>query len=159
MISTLLGDVTEGTTILKEGTLQMSVFIGRVNETSPQLMGGNHSSFDISQELNSPSEDSYAIGRTSSPILPVVSSVLVAVCRISCQRHRRHGISGTNVRIIHGLIILPIVGNCAGHTTAMTVIAKNNLGLAIGASVGSSIQIALFGLHWLCLRATLWTGI
>jgi Ca2+:H+ antiporter len=43
-----------------------------------------------------------------------------------------------------GLIILPIAGNVAEHITAMTVAAKNKMDLAIGVSVGSSIQIALF---------------
>jgi Ca2+/H+ antiporter len=42
-----------------------------------------------------------------------------------------------------GLIILPIAGNAAEHITAMTVASKNKMDLAIGVSVGSSIQIAL----------------
>jgi Ca2+:H+ antiporter len=42
-----------------------------------------------------------------------------------------------------GLIILPVAGNAAEHITAMTVASKNKMDLAIGVSVGSSIQIAL----------------
>jgi Ca2+:H+ antiporter len=43
-----------------------------------------------------------------------------------------------------GIILLPIAGNAAEHITAMTVASKNKMDLAIGVSVGSSIQIALF---------------
>lgn len=43
-----------------------------------------------------------------------------------------------------GLIILPIAGNTAEYVTAVTVAAKNKVDLAIGVSMGSSIQVALF---------------
>jgi Ca2+:H+ antiporter len=49
------------------------------------------------------------------------------------------GISETFV----GLILLPIVGNAAEHVTAVTVAIKDKMDLAIGVSVGSSMQIAL----------------
>ncbi|KAI1614919.1 Ca2+:H+ antiporter [Exophiala viscosa] len=42
-----------------------------------------------------------------------------------------------------GLILLPIVGNAAEHTTAVTVAVKDKMDLAIGVAVGSSMQIAL----------------
>jgi calcium/proton exchanger cax len=42
------------------------------------------------------------------------------------------------------LIVLPIAGNVAEHITAVTVAPKGKVDLAIGVSVGSSIQIALF---------------
>ncbi|KIV86922.1 calcium/proton exchanger [Exophiala sideris] len=42
-----------------------------------------------------------------------------------------------------GLILLPIVGNAAEHTTAVTVAIKDKMDLAIGVAVGSSMQIAL----------------
>eukprot|EP00428_Durinskia_dybowskii_P040388 CAMPEP_0170261330 /NCGR_PEP_ID=MMETSP0116_2-20130129/30545_1 /TAXON_ID=400756 /ORGANISM="Durinskia baltica, Strain CSIRO CS-38" /LENGTH=433 /DNA_ID=CAMNT_0010512393 /DNA_START=113 /DNA_END=1414 /DNA_ORIENTATION=- len=43
-----------------------------------------------------------------------------------------------------GLILLPIVGNAAEHTTAVTVAYKDKMDLALGVAVGSSTQIALF---------------
>ncbi|KAK5050563.1 hypothetical protein LTR84_003844 [Exophiala bonariae] len=43
-----------------------------------------------------------------------------------------------------GLILLPIAGNVAEHVTALSVATKNKMDLAIGVSVGSSIQITLF---------------
>jgi len=42
-----------------------------------------------------------------------------------------------------GLILLPIVGNAAEHATAVTVAVKDKMDLAIGVTIGSSVQIAL----------------
>ncbi|UKZ79889.1 hypothetical protein TrVFT333_007652 [Trichoderma virens FT-333] len=42
-----------------------------------------------------------------------------------------------------GLIIMPIVGNVAEYATVVVVAARDNMGLALAVSVGSSIQIAL----------------
>ncbi len=42
-----------------------------------------------------------------------------------------------------GLILIPIVGNAAEHVTACVVAVKNNMDLAMGVAIGSSIQIAL----------------
>lgn len=43
-----------------------------------------------------------------------------------------------------GLILLPIVGNAAEHTTAVSAAYKGMMDLALGVAVGSSTQIALF---------------
>mmetsp|Transcript_45670 Transcript_45670/g.97547 ORF Transcript_45670/g.97547 Transcript_45670/m.97547 type:complete len:409 (+) Transcript_45670:54-1280(+) len=43
-----------------------------------------------------------------------------------------------------GVILLPIVGNAAEHTTAITAAMKNKMDLSIGIAVGSATQIALF---------------
>jgi Ca2+:H+ antiporter len=43
-----------------------------------------------------------------------------------------------------GVIILPIIGNAAEHTTAVTVAIKNKMDLSVSVAVGSSLQIALF---------------
>ncbi|KAJ1729118.1 hypothetical protein LPJ61_003684 [Coemansia biformis] len=50
-----------------------------------------------------------------------------------------------------GMILLPIVGNAAEHTTAVTVAIRNKMDLALGVAVGSSIQIALFVMPFLCI--------
>jgi Ca2+:H+ antiporter len=42
------------------------------------------------------------------------------------------------------LILLPIVSNAGEHTTAVTIVYKDKMDLAIGIAIGSSIQIALF---------------
>lgn len=43
-----------------------------------------------------------------------------------------------------GVIVLPIIGNAAEHSTAVTVAMKNKMDLSVSVSVGSSMQIALF---------------
>jgi Ca2+:H+ antiporter len=43
-----------------------------------------------------------------------------------------------------GVILLPIIGNAAEHTTAVTVAIKNKMELSVSVAVGSSMQIALF---------------
>ena len=85
------------------------------------------------------------ISRTSSLILLIISTTLVALCA-------EFMVGSVNSLVIHtnlseaflGLIILPIVGNAAEHITAVSMAAKNKMDLAIGVAIGSSIQIALF---------------
>lgn len=43
-----------------------------------------------------------------------------------------------------GVILLPIIGNAAEHTTAVTVAMKNKMDLSVSVALGSSLQIALF---------------
>jgi Ca2+:H+ antiporter len=43
-----------------------------------------------------------------------------------------------------GIILIPIVGNAAEHTTAIIMAIKNKLDISIEIAVGSSLQIALF---------------
>lgn len=43
-----------------------------------------------------------------------------------------------------GVILLPIVGNAAEHTTAVTVAMKGKMDLSISVAVGSSTQVAVF---------------
>ena len=51
--------------------------------------------------------------------------------------------SGGLSKSVIGLIILPLIGNVVELLTVVTVAAKDKMALAIGVSVGSSIQIAL----------------
>ena len=43
-----------------------------------------------------------------------------------------------------GIILIPIVGNAAEHTTAVIMALKNKLDISLEIAVGSSLQIALF---------------
>jgi Ca2+:H+ antiporter len=110
----------------------------------PQLL------YRARRSLDSPTCDNFShavprIGRMASLILLLSSSILIAICA-------EFLVSTIDDMVTHsplsepfiGLIILPIAGNVAEHITAMTVAAKNKMDLAIGVSVGSSIQIALF---------------
>ncbi|KAJ9203252.1 hypothetical protein DTO164E3_2723 [Paecilomyces variotii] len=85
------------------------------------------------------------MSRTSAVVMLLVSTALVAVCAEFLVDAIPGMIASSNVsQAFIGLIILPIVGNAAEHVTAVSVATKNKMDLAIGVSVGSSIQIAIF---------------
>ena len=43
-----------------------------------------------------------------------------------------------------GIILIPIIGNAAEHTTAITMAMKNKMDVSIEIVIGSSLQIILF---------------
>jgi len=47
-------------------------------------------------------------------------------------------------QVFVGVILVAFIGNAAEHSTAILVAVKNNMDLAFGIAVGSSLQIALF---------------
>ncbi|EJT72388.1 vacuolar calcium ion transporter [Gaeumannomyces tritici R3-111a-1] len=85
------------------------------------------------------------MSRTTAVILLLVSTGLVAICAEFMVDAIGEVVQGSAVsEAFIGLILLPIVGNAAEHTTAVTVAMKNKMDLAIGVALGSSIQIAIF---------------
>ena len=89
--------------------------------------------------------DAPPMSQTASLILLLISTSLVALCAEFLVGSIEHLVENSPLsEAFIGLIILPIVGNAAEHVTAVTVAAKNKLDLALGVSLGSSIQIALF---------------
>ncbi|KAL1301838.1 hypothetical protein AAFC00_006023 [Neodothiora populina] len=85
------------------------------------------------------------MSRTSACVMLLITTGLVAVCAEFMVDAIPEMLESSSVsQAFIGLIILPIVSNAAEHVTAVTVAAKNKMDLAIGVSVGSSIQIALF---------------
>ncbi len=46
-------------------------------------------------------------------------------------------------QIFVGLIVIPIIGNAAEHSSAVLMAAKNRMDLAVSIAVGSAIQVAL----------------
>jgi Ca2+:H+ antiporter len=45
--------------------------------------------------------------------------------------------------IFVGLIVVPIIGNAAEHSSAVMMALKNRMDLAVGIAIGSSTQVAL----------------
>jgi len=43
-----------------------------------------------------------------------------------------------------GVFVVAILGNAAGHATAVTAALKNRMDLALSVAIGSSVQVALF---------------
>lgn len=92
-----------------------------------------------------PQDAEPAMSRTAAVVLLLISTALVAVCAEFLVDAIPDMLETSNVsEAFIGLIILPIVGNAAEHVTAVSVATKNKMDLAIGVSVGSSIQIAIF---------------
>jgi calcium/proton exchanger cax len=89
-------------------------------------------------------EEEEHLSQLAAVVLLLVSTALVAVCAEFLVDSIQEVVETSHVNQVGiGLIILPIVGNAAEHVTAIKVAYKNNMDLAIGVAVGSSIQIAL----------------
>jgi Ca2+:H+ antiporter len=74
----------------------------------------------------------------------VVVTILVSVCADYLVDSIDSLVETTHIsKTFVGLILIPIVGNAAEHVTAVVVSYKNKMDLAIGVSIGSSLQIAL----------------
>lgn len=73
------------------------------------------------------------------------STTLVALCAEFMVNSISSITSGNNSISIEfvGLILLPIIGNASEHISSVTVACKDKMDLAIGITVGSSMQIAL----------------
>lgn len=92
-----------------------------------------------------PKRDDPPLGIWSAVFLLLGSTALVAICAEFLVGSIEHLVENSPLsEAFVGLIILPIVGNAAEHVTAVVVASKNKLDLALGISLGSSIQIALF---------------
>lgn len=114
--------------------------------SSPPTRAGTGMS-EKSQPLapTKPSEEEPPLGIWAAVILLLGSTALVAVCAEFMVGSIEHLVDNSPLsEAFVGLIILPIVGNAAEHVTAVVVASKNKLDLALGVSLGSSIQIALF---------------
>ena len=56
-----------------------------------------------------------------------------------------------------GLILIPIVGNVAEHTTAVIMALKNKMDITLEIAVGSSLQIAMFVIPVMVLLSLIFT--
>ena len=96
---------------------------------------------------------------TKSVILLAVATVGVAVeseilVGVIEPATRALGVS----EVFLGLILIPIIGNAAEHSTAVTAAFKGDADLALQIAVGSSTQVALFVAPVLVLLAPLLTS-
>jgi Ca2+:H+ antiporter len=72
----------------------------------------------------------------SAVAIGVISEILVSVTEESVK------VMGLSEFFV-GLILVPIIGNAAEHSSAILMAMKNRMDLAINVAVGSSIQVAL----------------
>ncbi|PGH12961.1 calcium/proton exchanger [Helicocarpus griseus UAMH5409] len=91
------------------------------------------------------SETGAVISSKASITLMVISRALIAInAELLVNSIHHMAKDGPINEAFIRLIILPVASNAAEHMTGMSVAAKNNMDLAIGVSVGSSIQMGLF---------------
>jgi Ca2+:H+ antiporter len=79
----------------------------------------------------------------------VITLVLVAVAigwmselLVGATEVTVHALGLSNVFV--GLILIPIIGNAAEHSSAVLMARKNRMDLAASIAIGSSVQVALF---------------
>jgi Ca2+:H+ antiporter len=74
-----------------------------------------------------------------------ISTVLVAYLSEILVHRLEHVATHFHIgRIFIGLVVVAIIGNAAEHSTAIFMARKNKMDLAMGISLGSGTQIALF---------------
>ena len=96
------------------------------------------------QQSQSHEEEPQILSPPAAATWLVLVTVLVAVCAEYLVDSIDSIVASTGIsKTFIGLILLPIVGNAAEHVTAVVVSYKNKMDLAIGVSIGSSMQIAL----------------
>ncbi|KAH8896998.1 Calcium/proton exchanger [Thozetella sp. PMI_491] len=84
------------------------------------------------------------LGTWSGAVVLVLVTLVISVCADYLVDSIDDIVaSGKISKTFIGLILIPIVGNAAEHVTACVVAVKNNMDLAMGVAIGSSIQIAL----------------
>lgn len=104
------------------------------NDEENQQPGENNQEEEEERVLSAPWALVWLIGCT----------VLVSICADYLVNAIPSIVASTGMsKTFIGLILIPIVGNAAEHVTAVVVSYKNKMDLAIGVSLGSSLQIAL----------------
>ena len=82
---------------------------------------------------------------TKAIVILVVSTIFIAIE----SELLVYGVEGITLKlglseIFVGIIVIPIIGNAAEHTTAIVMALKNKMDVAIEIAIGSSLQIILF---------------
>lgn len=85
-----------------------------------------------------------SMGPIAAGAVLLVTTVLVSICADYLVGSIDDIVKSTGMsKAFIGLILLPIVGNAAEHVTAVVVAMKDDMDLAMGVAIGSSVQIAL----------------
>jgi calcium/proton exchanger cax len=109
-------------------------------------IGSKKDSLDnLASESDDGSSDEPELGITAAIILLVLSASLASICAEFLVGSIELVIEHAPItETFLGLIILPLLGNAAELSTAVTVAIKNKMDLAINVTIGSGIQISLF---------------
>lgn len=90
-------------------------------------------------------DDAHTLGPWAAGVVIIVVAATVAICAHYLVQAIDPFVQTVHIsKTFTGLILIPIIGNVAEHTTAVVVAWKNKMGLAIAVAMGSCLQIALF---------------
>ncbi|KAF9531314.1 Sodium/calcium exchanger protein-domain-containing protein [Crepidotus variabilis] len=101
----------------------------------------------VTTHLTSSTHDERA--RLNTPSALILLAIVTALAYVTAEHlvDSLHGLIDSHPSISKEwitLIVIPIIGNAAEHTTAVIVASKGKFDLAMSVAVGSCIQIALF---------------
>lgn len=77
-------------------------------------------------------------------IVLIVAAAAIGVMSEMLVGATEHAVASLGMsEIFVGLVLIPIIGNAAEHSSAVLMAMKNRMDLAVGIAAGSSIQVAL----------------
>jgi Ca2+:H+ antiporter len=111
-------------------------------------MGTHKSAFDALMEESfdeTPTHDAppWSLQRTIIVLVVVAAAIgWMSELLVGATEVTVHSLGLSNVFV--GLILIPIIGNAAEHSSAVLMARKNRMDLAASIAIGSSVQVALF---------------
>ncbi|MBM7866102.1 cation transporter [Heliobacterium gestii] len=128
--------------IAAETSGMIAATTGLPSEYAPAL-----STPEVAGKGDNPPADSHGAGWSKGKALSVlvVSTVAVALASEVLVGSLEHTVATLGwPEAFIGIILIPIIGNAAEHSSAVMMAAKNQIEVATEIAIGSSIQIALF---------------
>jgi Ca2+:H+ antiporter len=111
-------------------------------------MGTHKSAFDALQdetfdEAPAGAAPPWSLKRTIIVLIVVAAAIgWMSELLVGATEVTVHSLGLSNVFV--GLILIPIIGNAAEHSSAVVMARKNRMDLAASIAIGSSVQVALF---------------
>jgi Ca2+:H+ antiporter len=111
-------------------------------------MGTHKSAFDALEEETfdeAPRHDAppWSLQRTLIVLVVVAAAIgWMSELLVGATEVTVHALGLSNLFV--GLILIPIIGNAAEHSSAVLMARKNRMDLAASIAIGSSVQVALF---------------
>ena len=87
-------------------------------------------------------EAGWSLGRSIVVLLVVAIAIaFMSELLVGATQESIHTLGLSELYV--GVIVVPIIGNAAEHSAAISMAARNRMDLAVGIAVGSSVQVAL----------------
>lgn len=85
---------------------------------------------------------SWSLGRTLVVLVVVAAAIgYLSELLVGATEAAAHAMGLSEFFV--GLVVVPIIGNAAEHSSAVLMAMKNRMDLAVGIAIGSSVQVAL----------------